>query len=195
MRCGIGRRSGSDLALLWLWRRPAAKAPIRPQAWEPPYATGAVLKETKNKKDIYRRRGRSAGNRSKHFNCLSLNVLLTLWPHGFNAYPKNSFFKKRGMNFRIMRIWTLTLPFENWGLICLACIIGNGLLSLYALFPRRLKRTRLSNWPSVVKPPNIGIAPRPCTTLQTFWSLQAQDFFLHKHHIHRRVRYTLKCLV
>ena len=36
-----------DLALLWLWRRPAATAPIRPLAWEPPYAVGAALKKTK----------------------------------------------------------------------------------------------------------------------------------------------------
>ena len=27
-------------ALLWLWRRSAATAPIRPLAWEPPYAVG-----------------------------------------------------------------------------------------------------------------------------------------------------------
>ena len=28
-----------DPAFLWLWRRLAAIAPIRPLAWEPPYAT------------------------------------------------------------------------------------------------------------------------------------------------------------
>ena len=44
MSCGIGHRCGSDLALLWLWHRPAATAPIRLQAWKPPYATGAALK-------------------------------------------------------------------------------------------------------------------------------------------------------
>ena len=42
--CGVGRRRGSDLALLWLWRRPAATALIRPLAWEPPHAAGAALK-------------------------------------------------------------------------------------------------------------------------------------------------------
>ena len=41
--CGIGHRCGRDLALLWLWRRPAAAAPITPVAWELPYATGADL--------------------------------------------------------------------------------------------------------------------------------------------------------
>ena len=36
---------------LWLWCRPAAVAPIRPLAWEPPYAMGAALKkEKKNSK-------------------------------------------------------------------------------------------------------------------------------------------------
>ena len=51
MSCGVGRRRGSDLALLWLWCRPGAVAPIRPLAWELPYATGAALqskKQTKN---------------------------------------------------------------------------------------------------------------------------------------------------
>ena len=38
-----------DPAWLWLWCRPAAVAPIRPVAWEPPYATGAALKRQKRK--------------------------------------------------------------------------------------------------------------------------------------------------
>ena len=37
-----------DPVLLWLWCRPAAVALIGPLAWEPPYATGAALKN-KNK--------------------------------------------------------------------------------------------------------------------------------------------------
>ena len=44
MSCGVGRRCGSDLALLWLWRRPAAIAPIHPLSWELPCATGVALK-------------------------------------------------------------------------------------------------------------------------------------------------------
>ena len=50
MSCGVARRRGSDLALLWLRRRQAATAPIRPLAWELPYATGAALKRPKKKK-------------------------------------------------------------------------------------------------------------------------------------------------
>jgi len=47
--CAVGRRCGLDLELLWLWRRPAATALIRPLAWDLPYATGAALKrKTKN---------------------------------------------------------------------------------------------------------------------------------------------------
>ena len=45
--CGEGRRSGSDLALLWLWYRPAATALIRPLVWKPLYAMGAAVKKTK----------------------------------------------------------------------------------------------------------------------------------------------------
>ena len=44
MNYGVGRRHGPDLALFWLWCRPAAAALIRPVAWEPPYAEGAALK-------------------------------------------------------------------------------------------------------------------------------------------------------
>ena len=39
-----------DPALLWLWCRPAATAPIRPIAQEPPYASGAALENTKQNK-------------------------------------------------------------------------------------------------------------------------------------------------
>ena len=45
MSCGIGCRRGSDLALLWLWRRLAAADPICPLAWELPYAAGVALKK------------------------------------------------------------------------------------------------------------------------------------------------------
>ena len=46
----VGRRYGSDPTLLWPWHRLAATAQIQPLAWEPPYATGAALKEKKKKK-------------------------------------------------------------------------------------------------------------------------------------------------
>ena len=49
MSCGVDRRCDSDLALLWLWRRPGAIALIRPPAWEPPYTTGVALKSKKKK--------------------------------------------------------------------------------------------------------------------------------------------------
>ena len=43
-----------DLALLWLWYRPAATALIRPLALELPHATDVALKnqKTKNKKQF-----------------------------------------------------------------------------------------------------------------------------------------------
>ena len=50
MSCGADRRCGLDPALLWLWCRLAATAPIPPLAWELPYATGVALKRQKEKK-------------------------------------------------------------------------------------------------------------------------------------------------
>ena len=47
VNCGLGHRGGSDPTLLWLWRRPAAAAQIRPQAWESPYVRGDVLRRKK----------------------------------------------------------------------------------------------------------------------------------------------------
>jgi len=48
--CGEVCRHSSDPKLLWLWRRPVATAPIRPLAWEPPYAAGAALEKAKRQK-------------------------------------------------------------------------------------------------------------------------------------------------
>ena len=47
MSCGVGCGRGSDPALLWLWCGPAAAAPMRPLAWEPPCAMGVALKSKK----------------------------------------------------------------------------------------------------------------------------------------------------
>ena len=51
MNCGVG--CGSNHALLCLWRKLAATDPIRPLAWEPPYAMGVpqeMAKRLKKKK-------------------------------------------------------------------------------------------------------------------------------------------------
>jgi len=42
--CGVGHKHGSDPALLWLWYRPAAAAPIPPLVWEIPYVEDLALK-------------------------------------------------------------------------------------------------------------------------------------------------------
>ena len=44
------RRRGSDPTLLWLWRWLETTAPIRPLAWEPPYAAGAAQEIAKRQK-------------------------------------------------------------------------------------------------------------------------------------------------
>ena len=45
MSWGVGCRRGSELALLWLWCRPVAAAPIQLLAWECPRASGVPLKK------------------------------------------------------------------------------------------------------------------------------------------------------
>ena len=39
-----------DPEFLWLWHRPAATAPIRPLAWEPPCAVSAALEKAERQK-------------------------------------------------------------------------------------------------------------------------------------------------
>ena len=46
MSCGVGCRHVLDLALLWLWYRPVATAPIQSLAWELPHAVGAAKTQT-----------------------------------------------------------------------------------------------------------------------------------------------------
>ena len=55
MSCGVVHRYCSDLALLWLWCRPVATAPIGPLVWELPYAMGEapIDKKQTNKKTIF----------------------------------------------------------------------------------------------------------------------------------------------
>ena len=56
MSCSVGGRCSSGLALLWLWRRLAAVAPIGSLAWELPYAAGAALKRQKTKRQKKKRK-------------------------------------------------------------------------------------------------------------------------------------------
>ena len=58
MSYGVGHRCGSDLALLWLWYRPAVVAPIQPIAWEPPYAVGVALEKKEGKTQFHKVRNR-----------------------------------------------------------------------------------------------------------------------------------------
>ena len=50
MSCSVDLGGRWIIEKLMLWHRPAATDPIRPLASEPPYATSAALKKTKDKK-------------------------------------------------------------------------------------------------------------------------------------------------
>ena len=49
MSYGVGRRHGSDPALLWLWHRPEAAVSFPTLAWESPNAACVALKSEKKK--------------------------------------------------------------------------------------------------------------------------------------------------
>ena len=42
----------SGIAVTWLWCRLAVTAPIRPLAWDSPYAAGAALEKAKGEKKL-----------------------------------------------------------------------------------------------------------------------------------------------
>ena len=52
MSYGVGCRRGLDPMLLWLWRRPAAAAPITSLAWELQYDSGVALEKKAKKGSI-----------------------------------------------------------------------------------------------------------------------------------------------
>ena len=63
MSCGTGRRRGSDLVLLWLWRKPAPIAPVQPLAWEPPCAADAALRSKTKQKAKRNKKANAQGGR------------------------------------------------------------------------------------------------------------------------------------
>ena len=68
LSCGVGCRCGLDPALLWLWRSLVATAPIRPLAWEPPYAVTAaqeMAKRQKNKQTNKQKKQRTINKQTK----------------------------------------------------------------------------------------------------------------------------------
>ena len=62
MGCGMGCRHGLDLALLCLWCRPAAVVPIRPLAWDPPYALKRQKTKRQKKKKKKKKRKKKKHN-------------------------------------------------------------------------------------------------------------------------------------
>ena len=75
MSCGVGRRRGSDLALLWLWHRPVATASIIPLAWEPPHAVGMAIKRQKKKKKKKKRKLSSSMKKSQNQEYIQYNFI------------------------------------------------------------------------------------------------------------------------
>ena len=68
--------------MLWLWGRLAAVAPIRPPAWELPYATHAALKSK-------RKEGRKKGKRKGKETERDLGVKLAKLRHEYDQVSED----------------------------------------------------------------------------------------------------------
>ena len=90
----MGCRHGLDLALLCLWCRPAAVVPIRPLAWDPPYALKRQkTKRQKKKKKKKKKKERNITKRKKEKEqnlkpINSVNLTVTLRKSLFNTICK-----------------------------------------------------------------------------------------------------------
>ena len=84
MSCAISRRCRLDPELLWVGHMPAAAVPIRPLAWELPYATHVALKgkkkKTKKTKKAYIYLYRYIYTHT-HYICTHTNYVYTLYIH------------------------------------------------------------------------------------------------------------------
>ena len=70
-----------DLALLWLWHRPAAAAVIRPLAWEPSICCGCGPKKKKKKIKLYLKICKASRS------LLTSSVVLYVCVHTENSCP------------------------------------------------------------------------------------------------------------
>ena len=84
MSCGVAHRHGSDPTLLWLWHRLAAIVPIRPLAWELPYAMGAALKSQKKEG---RKEGRKKKKKIRWLGCLDLKPCPVTYQCNLTSVP------------------------------------------------------------------------------------------------------------
>ena len=98
MGCGVGCRCSSDLALLWLWHRPAATALIEPLVWEPPCARGAALKRQRDKKKKKREREIKKLNHRLRENICKSSFLVAPAAYGNSQARDGSHTPCRGLN-------------------------------------------------------------------------------------------------
>ena len=119
MSCGVGRRRGSDLALLWLWCRLAATAPIRPLAWEPPYAVETAQEKAKRQKDKKKRWKTHLSNNYNLSCCVTSGVFVRANWHGFRCVVLTINLTNAFLSIPIWKKFTFTwdgqkIPLESW---------------------------------------------------------------------------------
>ena len=136
MSCGVGRRCGLDLVLLWLWCRLAAATQIRLLAWELPYAMGAGLKSKEKKKE----RKKESAKRKEYVGqwtsiTASSAFIHVLWTSslGIQLWELNLLSEGWLSVFLCLQDWQMALAWGQtlWGLLC----SSNSLASSTHIFP------------------------------------------------------------
>ena len=115
MSCGVGRRRGSDPVLLCLWCRPAATTPIRPLAWEPPYAAEAALEKAKRQKKRKKKKKRGehlpSETRSPQVSSITSQYRV-LWSR--SSCPHSSRVKVTATSLKVTDTWRVRRRWWDW---------------------------------------------------------------------------------
>ena len=85
MSCGVGRRRGSDPALLWLWHRPVAL--IGALAWGLSYAAGVALEKAKRPKKTKKKQKQNTTVARFHRGSEEATLTSTHEGHRFDPWP------------------------------------------------------------------------------------------------------------
>ena len=88
---GVGRRCGSDPALLWLWCRPMATALIRPPSLGTSMCHSVALKKKKKRKKRKKKKDNEPLEIIHKSLCVCIHIYLFWrgWDHSFHTFSEN----------------------------------------------------------------------------------------------------------
>ena len=78
-----------DPALLWLWCRLAATAPVRPLAWEPPHGANVALEKAKRQKKEKNQKKKKKKPWGNHLETMVMTLMLSINTGSSVNFAKN----------------------------------------------------------------------------------------------------------